>query len=355
MASFVLIGALLYFCVRKRRRRTEDDERDAHHEIVDEKNLRPTIKRKWTEMTGKGTPKATPQLPPSTSPVTVDEEHHIIRMSTQHWARPYALGQGEGYRESVVPGQLRVMNPDASRPATPRMSSDTAGSFLGRLQHLGPSRPTTPRSDTAGSFLKKQRSALAAVLLTANRSRASSRSNIHIHDTAPHIPEIIIDPALSRECIAPNARTPSFRSYISTTSLPLVQQRPPEDPFLTPPDEKDEAPTPSPHQQRPKRPSLAPLQSAAGAAGRTLSHLGSAMFNPFRTKSVDEMVLPSSSARRPSSVSTTWSSRLSHRNTGFSDPFDLDRGSVRGSGGLAHAHAHAASDMERGRTLYEGN
>ncbi|KAK0287349.1 hypothetical protein LTR91_001649 [Friedmanniomyces endolithicus] len=340
IAGFVLIGALLFFCFRKRRRR-QDDERDAHHEIHNEKGLRPTMKRKWTEMTGRGTPTPTPQLPPSTSPVTVDEEHHIIRMSTQHWARPYALGQGEGYRESVGPGQLRVMNPDAARPETPRMSSDTAGSFLGRLQHLGPSRPTTPRSDTASSFLKKQRSALAAVLLTANRSRASSRSNIHTHDPTPHIPEIIFDPALSRECIAPSARPPSFRSYLSATSLPIVQQSPPEDPFLTPPNEKDEEAS-SPPRQRPTRPTLAPLQSAAGAATRTLSHLGSAMLNPFRTRSVVETTTV---ARSPSSVST-WSSR---RNTGFSDPFDLDKPSVRGS-----TAAHVTSDLERGRTLYEG-
>jgi len=349
IASFVLIGALLFFCFRRRRRRTQDDESNAHRHVHDEKGIRPTMKRKWTEMTGRGTPQPTPQLPQSSSPVTVDEEHHIIRMSTQHWARPYALGQGEGYRESVAPGQLRVVNPDASRPVTPRLSSDTAGSFLGRLQHLGPSRPTTPRSDTASSFLKKQRSALAAVLLTANRSRASSRSNIHTQDPTPHIPEIIFDPALSRECIAPSARPPSFRSYLSATSLPIVQQRPPEDPFLTPPDEKDEEAS-SPPRQRPTRPTLAPLQSAAGAATRTLSHLGSAMLNPFRTRSVVETTtaVPSGGARSPSSVST-WSSRLSQRNTGFSDPFDLDKPSVRGS-----TAAHAARDLERGRILYEG-
>ncbi|KAK0267004.1 hypothetical protein LTR35_016672 [Friedmanniomyces endolithicus] len=326
IASFVLIGALLFFCFRRRRRRTQDDESNAHRHVHDEKGIRPTMKRKWTEMTGRGTPQPTPQLPQSSPPVTVDEEHHIIRMS-----------------------KLRVVNPDASRPVTPRLSSDTAGSFLGRLQHLGPSRPTTPRSDTASSFLKKQRSALAAVLLTANRSRASSRSNIHTQDPTPHIPEIIFDPALSRECIAPSARPPSFRSYLSATSLPIVQQRPPEDPFLTPPDEKDEEAS-SPPRQRPTRPTLAPLQSAAGAATRTLSHLGSAMLNPFRTRSVVETTtaVPSGGARSPSSVST-WSSRLSQRNTGFSDPFDLDKPSVRGS-----TAAYAARDLERGKILYEG-
>ncbi|KAK5757474.1 hypothetical protein LTS12_012432 [Elasticomyces elasticus] len=344
IASFVMIGAILFFCLRKRRRRNEVDEISVQHEDMDEKGFRPTLKRKWTELTSKGTPKPTPQLPPTSSPITIDEEHHIIRMNTQHWARPYALGHGEGYRESVGPGQLRVTNPDTSRPVTPgRTSSDTNVSFLGRLQYLGASRPTTPRSDTAGSYLGKQRSRLAAVMLTANRSRTSSRSNIH-DATPPRIPEIVIDPQLSRECIAPQARTPSLRSYKSATSHPYVQQHPPEDPFLTPPDERDEttAQHQTTEQQRPARPSLAPLQSAA----RTLSHIGSVL-NPFsyRTTSVNKIAVPS--VRNSTGSISTWSAGWSQRNTGMSDPFDLDRPSVRGSNA-------PASDLERGRTLFHG-
>ncbi|KAK4893758.1 hypothetical protein LTR27_008006 [Elasticomyces elasticus] len=349
LASFVMIGAILFFCLRKRRRRNEVDELSVQHEVLDEKGFRPTLKRKWTELTSKGTPKPTPQLPPTSSPITIDEEHHIIRMNTQHWARPYALGHGEGYRESVGPGQLRVTNPDASRPVTPgRTSSDTNASFLGRLQYLGASRPTTPRSDTAGSYLGKQRSRLAAVMLTANRSRTSSRSNVH-DATPPRIPEIVIDPQLSRECIAPQARTPSLRLYQSATSQPYVQQHPPEDPFLTPPDERDE--TTSQHQttaqQRPARPSLAPLQSAA----RTLSHIGSVL-NPFsyRTTSVNKTALPSVRSST-GSISTgsisTWSAGWSQRNTGISDPFDLDRPSLRGSNA-------PGNDLEHGKPLYAG-
>ncbi|KAK3116201.1 hypothetical protein LTR53_003695 [Teratosphaeriaceae sp. CCFEE 6253] len=375
VASFVLIGALLFFCLRKRRRRSADDE-SSHRpdEVLTEKGLRPTMKRKWTALTGKGTPKPTPQLPSINSPVTVDEEHHIIRMSTVHWSRPYALGQGEGFRESMPPARLRVMNPDPhSRPTTPRLSSDTGHSFLGRLQqHLGPSRPTTPRSDTAGSFLRRQRSALAAVLLTANRSRAGSRTNLHADAGPPQIPEIVIDPDLSRECLAapPSATSapgpPSFRSLHSSssvTSLAIIQQQQHrrsdnandnDNPFLTPPDEKDEPATPS-SPPKPKRPSLAPLQSAAGAAGRTLSHLGSAL-NPFRTKSTTTR-----EASFRSSISTFWSESEPgergdgrRRDTAWSDPFDLDRPSVRGSGAGAPQGDVERGNVERGRGVYEG-
>ncbi|KAK6388626.1 hypothetical protein LTR65_007782 [Meristemomyces frigidus] len=318
IAGFVLIAVLLCFFFRRRRRKEADNQGEDNS--INEKGIRPAIVRQWTALTGKGTPKPTPQIPQSSSPVTVDEDHHIIRMSLNHWARPFAQGQGEGFRDSVAPGQLRVVNPDLSRPTTPRLSSDTAGSFL-----------------------KRQRGALAAVLLSTGRSRASSRTNIH---QAGGLPEITIDPILSRECIPSTARTPSFKSYQhSVTTLPHVQHQPLDDPFLTPSDERAEPAA----QQRPKRPSLAPLQGAAGAASRTISHIGS-FLNPFRTQSnVAESVRTFSRH----SVSTL-SLRSSRRNTGFSDPFDLDKPSVRGSA----VPGRSASDLERGQTpnwtVYEG-
>ncbi|KAK5137179.1 hypothetical protein LTR08_000684 [Meristemomyces frigidus] len=278
--------------------------------------------RQWTALTGKGTPKPTPRIAQISSPVTVDEDHHIIRMSTQHWARPFATGQGEGFRDSVAPGQLRVVNPDESSPATPR--------------------PSTQRSDTAGSFLKKQRTALTAVLLNANRSRANSRTNVLSSGT----PEIPIDPALSRECIiAPTTPTPIYKSYASVVTLPVIVQQPPDDPFITPPLET--ATTAA--EQKSKRPGLAPLQSAAGAAGRTLSHIGN-FLNPFRTHSNAAESVRTFSRH---SVST-YASRSSWRGTAFSDPFDLDRPSVRSSA----VPCRTESEVEKGRTpsqnVYEG-
>jgi len=309
IAGLVLIGVILALCFRRRRRREEDSESASDSE----KGIRPTISRKWTHFTGI----VTPQLAHAPPLVTVDEDHHIIRMSLQHWPRPYAQGCGEGYRDSVPPGQLRVTNPDLSRPTTPRLSSD------------------------AGSFLRKQRSALAAFFTAASRSRASSQSN-----SRQSIPDITIDPASSRERVARVTQTPSFRSYPSVATLSMVQQQPPEDPFLTPPDEATDP------RQRPRRPPLTPLQSAASVASRTLSNLGGA-FNPFKTKANVVEIARTVSAN---SVSTL-SSRFSKRGTGqYSNPFDLsvDRTST---------HTHGAEfgsgkdDVERdygGTTVYEG-
>ncbi|TKA30333.1 hypothetical protein B0A50_02560 [Salinomyces thailandicus] len=296
IAGLVLIGVIICFCLRRRRKATETP--DPTHE---KGMIRPAIKRKWTELTGRGTPNHTPQITQST-PVIVDEDHHIIRMSTQHWARPYAEGQGEGYREFAGPAPLRVVNPDLSRPNTPSASSLTAGSFL-----------------------KRQRSALAVVLLSAGRSRSGSKASAY---QTKDVPDITIDPILSQECVANIAETPSFRSYPSLATLPEITQHPPEDPFITPPLET------GPRQ----RPGLTPLQTASTAAKRTLSHLSS-FLNPFSHAPPHSSLSPSSSAadnpatrNSATTLSSAFSSRLSHRNTAYSDPFDLDKPSVRGSG-----------------------
>ncbi|RMY71562.1 hypothetical protein D0863_05078 [Hortaea werneckii] len=317
-AGLLLIGVLVAFCIRRRKIRNEDAD-----SVSEKSNFRPALKRKWTELTGKGTPKPTPQMPHDT-PVTVDEDHHIIRMNTAHWARPFAQGQGEGFRESVGQAQLRVVNPDPSRPSTPRISSETAGSFL-----------------------KKQRMALAAVLANAGRSRSTSRLS---GQPGPNVPEIIVDPALSSECIAHSFYNPPTRSTPSPTASSgnrRVSQGsssmglPPETTRSSPSQQRQQ----QQHQQQPKRPGLSPLQSAGSAAKRTLSHIGS-ILNPFRTPSntAIEPAGPVAHGSRQhshstqSSSSATWSSsssRLSSRETitgtTYSDPFDLDRPSVRGS------------------------
>ncbi|KXL44790.1 hypothetical protein M433DRAFT_149599 [Acidomyces richmondensis BFW] len=313
IAGLVLIGVILALCFRKRRCREEDSGSASDSE----KGIRPTIPRKWTELTGIVTPKPMPQLLYAAPPATVDEDHHIIRMSLQHWPRPYALGHGEGYRDSVVPGQLRVTNPDLSRPATPRLSAD------------------------AGSFLRKQRSALATLFTAASRSRVSS------HSYPQHsIPDITIDPPLSRECVACTTQTPSFRSYPSVATLSMVQQQPPEDPFLTPPGEATD------QKQRSRRPTLTPLQSAASAASRTLSHLGGAL-NPFKTKANVVETIRTVSAN---SVSTL-SSRFSRRETGqYSNPFDLsvDQTSTHTRGAELERAIDGFEQDCGGLTVYEG-
>ncbi|KAK3669325.1 hypothetical protein LTR78_010787 [Recurvomyces mirabilis] len=313
IAGLLMVGALIFFCFRRRQRRRDDDVGESTE--LDEKIFRPTLLRKWTVFMAQATPKQTPQI----SPVTVDEEHHIIRMSTQHWARPYAPGTGEGYRESMPAGALRVVNPDRSRPQTPAASTDS------------------PRG-----YLFKQRSALATVLLSAsgNRSRASSRSG-----NPQHIPEITIDPALSRECIAPTAIPPSFKSYPSVTSLAIVQQQPPEDPFVTPPEKTQEEML----QRALKRPGLAPIQSAASLAQRTLSHV----LQPFRSKS--NMTINHAAPSNRSSISS-FMTRQRNRDTEYSDPFDLDRPSIRT---VPSAYLRSTRDYEQRWTMtqsrYEGS
>ena len=302
IAGLVLIGVFLCYCVRRRR-----PPRDEEDELTDEKGLRPAIVRQWSQLTT-STTVARP-MPAVSRGSTPDFDGGLIRMSLEHWPRPFA--HNESFRESVGPGRLRVMNPDPSRPTTP-----------------------LPRgsSESNGSFLKRQRSAIAAVLLGANRSRGSSVAGSSRRDL--HVPAISVNPALSSESIAPYARTPSFRSYPSVNTLPIVLQQPPEDPFLTPPDERTESEHPTP-EARPRRPRAAPLQ----AAGRTLSHISS-MLNPFQSKT-----------NFAESVKSSRNSFLTFSSAG--DPFKLDRPSIyEGNGG------RAASELERQpmpiRTTYEG-
>ncbi|KAI7284713.1 hypothetical protein KC345_g2129 [Hortaea werneckii] len=306
IAGLLLMGVLIAFCLRRRKLRNEDSD-----SISEKGNFRPALKRKWTELTGKGTPKPTPQMSQDT-PVTVDEDHHIIHMNTTHWARPFAQGQGEGFRESVGPGQLRVVNSDPLRPSTPRISSETAGSFL-----------------------KKQRTALAAVLANAGRSRSNSRFS---GQPPSNVPEIVVDPALSSECIAHSPHNSAPRSNPSPTPSPENHRSSQGSSSTTSPPETTYT-SPSYHQQ-PQRPGLSPLQSAGSAAKRTLSHIGS-ILNPFRTPSNAGVEAISGSRRQSfistqSSITSSSSSRLSSSRetttrTTYSDPFDLDRPSVRGS------------------------
>ena len=306
IAGLVLIGALIIFFLRRKRRR----RRDEAAESMSEKGLRPILARKWSQLTSKrSTIGAAPAVSRGTTP---DLDGGLIRVSMDNWPRPFA--HGESFRESMGPGRLRVMNPDPSRPVTPM----TRGSS----------------ESVSGGFFKQPRTALAAFL--GNRSRGNSASGTPNRDL--QIPTIAVDAAASSEHIAPQAPTPSYRSYPSVTSLPFVEQRPPEDPFLTPPDERDELSTPP----TPRRPGITPLQSAAGAASRTLSHIGSAL-NPFRSKPNLAASMKSQPSRH--SVSTFFSS------SSAGNPFILDRPSVYESS--IAGREEEVPDLPRW-TVYEG-
>lgn len=309
IGGLILIGLLICLCLRRRRK--EDDDGESPSEKAIHSQMAPV----WSEFTQRDS-HPNPVLPVSQGTDTPDYDGGLLRVSLDRWPRPYANGQS--YRESLGPRRLQVMNPSPSRPSTPVTRGST---------------------DSIPRFLVRQKTALAAVFSNAPGSRAGSTGESP-HRALP-VPTIAVDPALSTECIPRTAPpTPSFRSYSSVTSLPIVSQRPPEDPFLTPPDERlEDGQLPSAGSSR--RPGITPLQSAAGAAGRTLSHLGSAL-NPFKTKS---HLGPSNLAASVSSGSRRSVSTFSSGG----DPFQYDRPSIRES------NAGGRGEVERPNwEVYEG-
>ncbi|KXT13957.1 hypothetical protein AC579_4206 [Pseudocercospora musae] len=327
IAGLVFIGLLICLVLRLLRK-DHDSDLMSLTEKAEKTEPRPPLKQKLTELatvlpisrTARDSPRNSQLRPNSMSPVSVDEDHRIIRMSTRHWPRPFVPGAGEGYRDSAPLGQLRVVNPDLSRPTTPRRSTDTATSFL-----------------------RKQREAFAGFVFTSPRPQSMVR--ITPNTLAQDVPTVaVVDPTLSREYVATYASTPSFRSYPSLTSLPTVQQYPAEDPFLTPTAETEKQLPALPHEQVPA------MTSAAAAASKTWNSLGS-LLHPFRARSNTATSQPATQVRGLShfSVSTNAS-----RNSRRSDPFDLDRPSIRDStparSGLEfHREGHAP-----GWILYEG-
>ncbi|KAI5363699.1 hypothetical protein Slin14017_G056630 [Septoria linicola] len=306
IAGLVAIGLLICLILRRRRRKQEES-RVSFKSSMEGEDSSPESMEKFAgfvTVMPKGSPRSSHIRPTSMTTIAVDEDHRIIRMSTRHWPRPYALGEGEGYRESAPSGQLRVVNPDLSRPNTPR-------------------RPST---ETVGSYFRKQQSTVAGFVFNLPRSARQSRTeqNMRSRET-PTI--TVVDPTLSRECVLASTTTPSSRSYPSMVSLPTIRQYPPEDPFLTPVQDSDrqlgDVATPSATSAR--RPSASPLQNAAGAASKTLSNLGSTLLQPFRA--ISNLSTPQVPQKDAHLSTSTYSSRMSRR----SDPFDLDKPSIRGS------------------------
>ena len=311
IAGVVFIGLFICLYLRYRRRKHDSDESS-----LTEKSDRETSAASIVRV------KALPATP-SESSASVDEDHHIIRMNTRHWLRPFAFG--EGYRDSMPPGQLRVTNPDSSRPSTSRKRS----------------------SDISSRFLGKQRSAFTGTDVVSNRSSGSLQPPPRAHN----IPVIRIDRAHSPQNAAPSTVAPSLKSCMSTKTLTHIQQKPPEDPFLVPSSKPDKSPSwqiPMYNQSiNSKASSKVTLSMVAGAVGRTLGYLSS-ILSPHSTHSAPTTG-PVTNVRALSHFSvSTHSSRPSRR----SDPFDLDRSSLTVPG-------RAASEFTRyGQTsnwiLYEG-
>lgn len=314
IAGLLLIGVIVCLLLRRRRKKlehasgsdwgTSDDPTFSH--AAEKGFISPVIHSRSGTAVTRESPGQAFQGQPGTAPA-VDEDHRMIRMSTYHWPRPFALGAGEGYRESVPAGQLRCTNPD--------------------------SRPGTPQTITGGSpqtFFGRKRSLLRGT------PRPQSQQQQQRHPLAQELPTIkIVDPALSRECISRYSNTPSFKSYPSISTVQVVQHRTPDDPFLTP---TTEEPTETSQIQRP---SAARTISAASRTWASILH-------PLRNRSASKLE-PNVRASSHYSVDTTTSSaRFSRR----SDPFDLDRQSRNwnaGSEGRPRSHLG-----QRSQILYEG-
>ena len=314
ISGLALIGVAIYFLLRRQRDRR--GSASSVSTIVEKSPRRRTVAGGWPR-----------RLLESPHPVsdfasvrthTHEPESQILQVRLDRWLRPFA--HEAGYRESQGPTTLRVTNPDLSWPPTPshRPSSLDAASFLRRqrgilsavLAGAGASRSSTSsRADSERTHSWPRSEPAAARTATPSvRSTVSNRT----------LPVVTQQHSCSRaEPVAVRTATPSVCSAVSNLTLPAVTQQPPEDPFLTPPDERAEQWGPATPATRPVRPGVSPLQSAVQLANKTLGAVGGALSNPLGRRSRPSVRTVASSSGRSDA---TFSSR--------GDPFKLDRPSA---------------------------
>lgn len=259
IGALVVIGILLCFCLRRRHRRTDDDDDDEEGGL--EKSIKPakTIATKpstvrlWNAL-GRSPARSTPEISKPRTPSPVDGS--LIRVSTEHWTRPFV--RKEGMRESLEPAPLRVVNANSNS-----------------------SRSSTPEEERPNGFVRKQRSALAALL--QDGARTGSRNAIKRGPISYPKP-IAGDPIYSSKAtVDSGAETLSVGSLPSDTSSPLVVQQPPEDPFF--------ASTTVLSTMEEVAPPMEMTEPSKTELTRTVSHFGKNA-NPFRTQIVPSVALP---------------------------------------------------------------
>lgn len=256
IGAMVLIGILLCFCLRRRHRRgdEDEDEEDGLKSIKPPMTLatKPSTVRLWNTL-GLGTPaRSTPEISRPRTPSPVDGS--LIRVSTEHWTRPFV--RKEGMRESLEPAPLRVVNANSNS-----------------------SRSSTPQEERPG-FVRKQRSALAAFL--QDGSRSESRNAVKRGPISYPKPQPMAgDPIYSSKAEVDSvAETQSVGSLPSDTSGPMVSQQPPEDPFFQ-----------STTMLSTMEEVAPPMEPEKTDLTRTVSHFGKNA-NPFRTQIVPSVALP---------------------------------------------------------------
>lgn len=272
IGALVLVGILLCFCLRRRHRRGEDeddDEEDGLKKPVKAPmtlGTKPSTVRLWNSL-GRSPARSTPEISRPRTPSPVDGS--LIRVSTEHWSRPFV--RGEGMRDSLEPAPLRVVNSVSSRSST-------------------------PQDERKHGLIRKQRSALAAFL--QDRSGSSSRNAVKKGPISYPKP-MAGDPIYSSKA-AVDSVADTVGSLPSDTSSPLVVQQPPEDPFLAsqtmlstmeevaPPIEPAQA---APAKAQPGMAQTTETEANKPELSRTVSHFGKNA-NPFRTQIVPSVALP---------------------------------------------------------------
>nr|POE51140.1 hypothetical protein CFP56_70517 [Quercus suber] len=313
MIAALLIGGIVFgLCLQRRRKLRERSITPWDEKGFLENSHQPsfTPPLRWSNGVTRlesGSPAPPPQVHSRNKAASVDEDHHIIRMNTHHWHRPFIQGRGEGIRESNGPGLLRVMNPDLSRPSTP----DLFGT-----------KKTTPIVTSV--FLQQQQQQQQP-----SRSRTPSSLLTYHRQSTTQIPHITLHSALSRK-----HSTSTTSTNLYAPSLPIVQQHPLEDPFLTPPD--DDVPSDWP---LPAHPIPEPKRT---------------LLRPFRTSVTHRFCTARSSSSARSSTTSSTTSRLAPPGSRYSDPFDLDHRSARSSAVHGDSSTSKAAGPEGSCGLYYG-
>ncbi|KAG2161097.1 hypothetical protein VTO58DRAFT_104344 [Aureobasidium pullulans] len=173
-----------------------------------------------------------PQRSPSGRPPVID--HNLIHMDLNHWDRPFAHEDPRPRDDSSL---LRLMNPDPT-PTPPVI--------------LTASSSVSPENNPH-RFLQRQRSALAAALLSVKRSfssqdvvprHASEESHTHTsahpsaHPSPLHIQDKSNKLTMPSEVILAGASAESrpLSSQSAMSDNTIIRHHAPDDPFISSPD-----------------------------------------------------------------------------------------------------------------------
>ncbi|THX09509.1 hypothetical protein D6D18_01248 [Aureobasidium pullulans] len=234
LAGIALIGLLFLFLFRRRKRRPPYHEK---HEAAAEPRMSSSSQALPSAIAGAGAPRHSdrsivPQRSPSGRPPVID--HNLIHMDLNHWDRPLAHEDPHPRHDG---SPLRLMNPDPT-PTPPII--------------LTASSSVSPENNPH-RFLQRQRSALAAALLSVKRSfssqdvvprHASEESHTHTsahpsaHPSPLHIQDKSNKLTMPSEVILAGASATESRPMSSQSAMSnntIIRHHAPDDPFVSSP------------------------------------------------------------------------------------------------------------------------